>query len=107
MIKNSLNRNPPQMSTRPPLIPMDEQAPSEDGGLPQGRPPSDAPPLIHETAQPVLLFDVVPALRCPRCGRGMQPRVLRRRKGSEIRECACSLCGQAFLYTPPVISHRP
>ena len=72
-----------------------------------GRPKASEPPLQHEEAQPVVIATVVPALICPHCRRGMQPRVLRRqRPDSEVRDCACSLCGKAFAYTPPMISLR-
>lgn len=68
---------------------------------------NDGPPTIEE-AQPVVIASMVPALICPNCRRGMQPRVLRINRGRDdgSRDCACSLCGKAFTYTPPRISMR-
>jgi hypothetical protein len=72
-----------------------------------GRPKATETPLQHEEAQPVVIATVVPALICPHCRRGMQPRVLRGQKlGTVARDCACSLCGRCFTYTPPIISLR-
>ncbi len=46
--------------------------------------------------------DVVMPCRCPNCGRGMQPKTLRRRTNGE-RDCACSLCGKGFVYAPATV----
>jgi hypothetical protein len=46
----------------------------------------------------------VPPMVCPKCGRGMTPKVLRWRKPNadkvESADCACTLSGCEFLYTP-------
>jgi len=52
------------------------------------------------TAQPVVLTSRVPPQLCPHCGRGMQPRILRRGSvgGRPYADCACISCGKAFRY---------
>jgi uncharacterized C2H2 Zn-finger protein len=67
----------------------------------QGRPAATAPARVESPAMQVMTTDTVPPVNCPRCGRGQQPRMLRRRPG-EI-DCACALCGKPFTYRPPTI----
>lgn len=71
----------------------------------RGRPKDDdkGPPAVE--AQPVLLLDSVPPLVCPKCGRGMQPKVMRKRPNGE-RDCACTLCAREFVYTPPRVREK-
>lgn len=46
----------------------------------------------------------VPPMVCPKCGRGMTPRVERWRKPNgdkvEVADCKCTLNGCGFVYTP-------
>lgn len=48
----------------------------------------------------------VPPLICPKCGRGMQPKV-RRKRPDGVRDCVCTLCGRGFAYTPPRVRLTP
>ncbi len=68
----------------------------------QGRPPASQPPQPEVEAPPVMVDDAILPCKCPNCGRGMQPRVVRRRPTGE-RDCTCALCGQAFIYRPATV----
>lgn len=65
----------------------------------RGRPPKseERPPATE--AETVIVADSVMPCTCPKCGRGMQPRVIRKRPDG-IRDCRCQLCGREFEYTP-------
>jgi transcription elongation factor Elf1 len=52
-------------------------------------------------ALPVVLDRHVPPLNCPKCGRGMDPRVTKWHNGAAY--CQCRLCGGHFQYTPPKV----
>ena len=81
-------------------IPQNRMADPEKRG--QGRPPKSEPRLPSVEAEPMVIPDTVMTCTCPRCGRGQQPKVVRRRPTGE-RDCTCSLCGRQFVYTPATI----
>jgi hypothetical protein len=69
----------------------------------RGRPPKSANvPTEQFDALPVVLeFRHVPPLNCPKCRRGMAPRVLRWTGNTAM--CSCALCGGRFDYDPPKV----
>lgn len=69
----------------------------------RGRPPKEQrPPATTVEAMPVVLpIRHVPPLNCPKCGRGMVPRV--QRWDGAVANCLCSLCAGRFDYTPPQV----
>lgn len=68
----------------------------------QGRPLKSEERPAPVEAETVLVPDRVMPCICPKCGRGMQPRVLHRRQNG-VRDCACKLCGKEFEYFPAMI----
>ena len=84
------------------IIPQNRMAEPQARG--RGRPSnsevSDRQPAVE--AQMVVVPDNVLPCICPKCGRGMQPRVIRKRPDG-VRDCTCALCGKEFEYTPATI----
>lgn len=82
------------------IEPLNRMAEPEKRG--RGRPPKseERPPAVE--IDTVVVPDRVLPCNCPRCGRGMQPRTVRRRPDG-VRDCTCSLCGKGFEYVPAQI----
>ena len=68
----------------------------------RGRPANASPRPDAVEATPVVVPDYVPAMICPKCGRGQQPRVIRKHSDSR-RDCRCALCGGEYEFTPATI----
>lgn len=88
-------------ATRPPLreaVPRTNARPAGDEGG-ASRPLQPQQPAVADLTQ-----RQVPPIICPKCGRGMTPRVERWRppngNGIEAADCQCSLNGCSFVYTP-------
>lgn len=66
-----------------------------------GRPPASVPkqPVQEAVIDPTQRK--VPPLVCPKCGRGMTPRVAGWHGGTA--SCICSLTGCRFTYTPATV----
>ena len=82
------------------LTPTNRMAIQETRG--RGRPRDAEERQDPAEAVTVVLNDAVLPCICPKCGRGMTPRVLRRRTDG-VRDCACGLCGAGLEYTPASI----
>lgn len=85
------------------LQPQNRMADTEKRG--RGRPPKEAerPPAVE--AETVVIPDRVLPCMCPKCGRGQQPRTVRRRPNG-IRDCSCALCGKEFEYIPAMVRSK-
>ena len=71
-------------------------APSERN---RGRPPESEPRQPERVAKIDLTQETVPPLTCPKCGRGMTPRVERWSPCGEAY-CVCQASGCRFVYRP-------
>lgn len=68
----------------------------------QGRPPASEPRSPAEEAVIDTTQRHVPPLVCPKCGRGMTPRVERWEQNGEAA-CLCTLSNCRFLYRPAMV----
>lgn len=66
---------------------------------PPGRPPASVPKQPEKDALPDATQRHVPAQSCPKCGRGMTPKVERWELNGEA-SCICTLSGCRFNYRP-------
>ena len=68
----------------------------------QGRPPASEPRMAAEEARVDTTQRHVPPLVCPKCGRGMTPRVERWETSGEA-SCICTLSNCRFLYRQAMV----
>lgn len=82
------------------FTPLNRMAQPETRG--RGRPRNDEVRQPEIEAPPIHVDGAVLPCTCPKCGRGMTPRILHRRADGS-RDCACGLCGAGFVYTPATV----
>jgi DNA-directed RNA polymerase subunit M/transcription elongation factor TFIIS len=71
----------------------------------RGRPKKGDQRTEYQEVVDVVIPDRVPGMVCPKCGRGMVPRIERHahtaEKGRTVY-CMCTMCGCRFEYRPPM-----